>query len=1174
MSLNGHTVKESQINITLEFKVVQGALICAVCDLYVQNSSLIFVATGQKISGIMLEGLQYIEIQLTFIQFRITSKQSSGIVNLVNQSNLNLTITDSRLAGSNLLYSEYCGYIAVGVLSTITVSINTFYVCVNNISRFGYLNATVIDHGSETTRCDVCGIQTVVYGLCADQLVHATLVNGTLQCLFPFEFVDNQCVCVYGHLLNGSVCVNIIDEISSSAKYPTNDTELEQMLQNITNIENLLIELDSSILNNVSNFSGMLNSTYSNLEQYIINNFSLADTNLLTNTTAIDQRIFDNISSLVAVINSNISQLETFIVSNATTLDWRIFYNMSYLNKYILDTNNTILLLKSQYYNLTQQLACSSFYGQTYKNGSCEYIQCQISGQQSINGVCQCAINAIIYNGQCECPYGSTIIGFECTCDTGLPMQSGQCSCSTPGAFVQAGSCTCGVNSLNISNACSCPSGSTLQAGECKCTNTNAYISGSSCVCPTFSTLIDSTCTCPNFSSLIGNTCICDVIADQIMVSEACKCSTPGAFVDAGICTCGVNSLNISNACSCPSGSVLQAGECTCTDINAFISGTSCICPTFSTLINSTCTCPTNSNLIHGICQCNVIFGQTVDAGQCTCPLGQSVLNGVCQKLVVVSSSDSTLQCNLGMFVASFDIISLTYLINNENFSSGYVFSSSTVISNAFINIADNIYTINTTPLFQSQSTFTNLKLQFGTQTINSGSFIIEGVLISIYNMKIQSKSSSEITINSLQQLNILTSSSVNVNISNLQINLTFAPSSGNITLINNINGIINITGYQVLGTYISTLTVAMIGNNINTATIDVNLITFKPSTYTVGNWSSYLFGHDGTTQSSFTINNLAVILGNNSDLLLLGSISTTTTNIYLFGGIVAYIKSNSTISVNNVLVDSYQHFSTSYVSYTGFLLGYVKQNSSIVQIKSVCLQQKATSTTLKFNNFGLLGITNANTSLQNASVVFCVQGAFTMNFGIVGLQSNTAFQAEIINLVVVLSVIGANSSGSAGSLFGQQNAKNGSIFNVSVMNGTLDVFSSYIGGLIGQQQNIIFIINVSVSQVNVSASSTTGGLIGDSSNSVTIINCTVSRTNVSGASLVGGCFGRFSSTLNATNLRIQFTRVSGSFSVGLVTGSNTGTQNLTNSSSANNFVKNAPTTNCVLSNSWSATGC
>ncbi|CAL6036918.1 Conserved_hypothetical protein [Hexamita inflata] len=1246
MSVNGHTVKESQINITLKFEVVSGALICIICDLHVYNSSLVFVATGHKISGVILEALSYIEIELTFIQFRITSKYSSGIVSLVNKSDLNLTIIDSRLAGSNLLSSEDSGYIAVAVLSTMTVSLNTFYICVNNISRFGLINATVTDHGSEMARCDVCGIQTVVYGLCADSLDHATLANGTLQCMFPFEFVDNSCVCAYGHMLNGSDCVNIIYAINIANITVQNQdqTLLKQVQQMVSYCQSQEQIQDNNIQNNFSGLSGVLNSSYSNLEQFIKNNFSLADTNLLSNTTVLDQQIFDNIFLLTADINNNFSTYETFIVSNATTLDWRIFYNVSFLNQSILDINNTLLLLKSKYYNLSQQIACSSTYGYSYINGSCEQIQCPINGQQSINGVCQCAINAVINKGQCECPYGSKIIGFECTCETGLPIQSGICGCSTPGAFVQAGSCTCGINSLNVSNVCSCPSGSTLQAGECKCTNVNAYMSGSSCVCPTFSTLIGSTCTCPANSALIGNTCVCNQIAEQTMMAGACQCTTSGAFVNSSVCTCGVDSLNISNSCSCPINSTLVAGACTCNVISGQVMNTGtcqcstsgaiidagscscginglnisnqCGCPENSTLVGNTCTCtvnagesmqagickcttsgafvqagsctcginslnvsnvcscPTNSILIEGKCICNVIFGQIIDAGICTCPTDQSVLNGVCQKLVVVNSSDSTLQCTFGMYVAIFDLQTSKTSISQQNFSSGYVFSSSSIIKNAFLDIADNVYNTITEPLFQYQSTFINLKIQFGTQTISSGSFLQEDISIIISNMIILSKSSCQMIVNSAQQLNILTSSSTTVNISNLQVNLTFTPSSGNITLINNINGVLNITGYQVLGIYVSSQTVAMIGNNINIATIDVNLITFKPSAYNVGNWSSYLFGNDGTTQSSFSINNLAVILGNNSDLLLLGSISTTTTNNYLFGGIVAYIKSNSTISVNNVLVNSYQHFSSSYVSYSGFLLGYVKQSSSRVSIKFVCLQQKVTSTTLKFTYFGLLGITNANTSLQNASIIFYVQGAFTMNFGIIGVQSNSSFNTEILNVVAVVSVMGSNASGCVGSLFGQQNAQNGSIINVSVLNGTLDAFSSFIGGLIGQQQNSVFIINSSVSQVNISASSTTGGFIGDSAFSVQIINCTVSRTNVSGASFVGGCFGR-SSTLSATKLRIQFTRVSGSFSVGLVTGSNTGTQNFTNSSSSSNFVKNVSTTDCpVLSNSWSTTGC
>ncbi|CAL5995587.1 Conserved_hypothetical protein [Hexamita inflata] len=1259
MSLNGHTVKESQINITLEFKVVQGALICAVCDLYVQNSSLIFVATGQKISGIMLEGLQYIEIQLTFIQFRITSKQSSGIVNLVNQSNLNLTITDSRLAGSNLLYSEYCGYIAVGVLSTITVSINTFYVCVNNISRFGYLNATVIDHGSETTRCDVCGIQTVVYGLCADQLVHATLVNGTLQCLFPFEFVDNQCVCVYGHLLNGSVCVNIIDEISSSAKYPTNDTELEQMLQNITNIENLLIELDSSILNNVSNFSGMLNSTYSNLEQYIINNFSLADTNLLTNTTAIDQRIFDNISSLVAVINSNISQLETFIVSNATTLDWRIFYNMSNLSTHIQNQTQIIQQFYNDLQKLKQQIECSKIFGNQIVNGSCVKVICSIIGQFSINGVCQCPKNAVLNNGQCQCPANLKIIGFECTCDTGLPMQSGQCSCSTPGAFVQAGSCTCGVNSLNISNACSCPSGSTLQAGECKCTNTNAYISGSSCVCPTFSTLIDSTCTCPNFSSLIGNTCICDVIADQIMVSEACKCSTPGAFVDAGICTCGVNSLNISNACSCPSGSVLQAGECTCTDINAFISGTSCICPTFSTLINSTCTCPAystvigtscvcnqvvdqtmaagvcecttsgafvksgdctcgvdslnvsnscrcpvNSTLVAGACTCNIISGQVMGAGfckchtqgafidvssctcginglnisnQCSCPenstlvgntckctvnAGESMVLGackcppdyiavdrVCLQNYTINEAVSSLSCSQIIYTIYYDMQTVTHQITDfSNFNSGYVFSSTNVVNNAFVDIQNSVYSPIINPLFQSQSSFTNIKVQIGAQAASTGSILTQSSTIIINQVNIISKTGTQITVGSSLSIMLLSTSST---IKDLLVNLNFNVSSGNITLIKSISGVFNIIGYLIQGCYQSTQTVAMIGLNINSATVIINDVTFKPNIYNVGNCSSYLLSY--IVQSSLSISKIGLMLGNNTDYQIANSITSTVSNYYKFGGIVADQNLTTTI-IDSIIQDSYQLFNTDQIQYTGLFIGNSQNVSSNIIITKACILQKIRGTNQQCKLFGFVGKIDGNISFKESSVIFIIQTKFLNIFGIVGQIASNSLYSEVNNVEVTMNIILSTSTSSytnVGSIFGTQSAINGIIQNVYLIGNNISTYSY--GGMIGASFSLNYTIqNITIQQYNISGAGTQIGILfgASSINNLTVKDIVVVSSNISAINQVGAICGAQTSTavyilnvsITLTSYYVQTAQCGGFF------GSNYGNVTISNS--------------------------
>ncbi|CAL6114669.1 Hypothetical_protein [Hexamita inflata] len=56
----------------------------------------------------------------------------------------------------------------------------------------------------------LCGIQYVVYGICADDLEF-----GRLQCLFPFEFDGFQCVCVTGYMFNISSCVDVVNYLTN-----------------------------------------------------------------------------------------------------------------------------------------------------------------------------------------------------------------------------------------------------------------------------------------------------------------------------------------------------------------------------------------------------------------------------------------------------------------------------------------------------------------------------------------------------------------------------------------------------------------------------------------------------------------------------------------------------------------------------------------------------------------------------------------------------------------------------------------------------------------------------------------------------------------------------------------------------------------------------------------------
>ncbi|CAL6025510.1 Conserved_hypothetical protein [Hexamita inflata] len=763
--------------------------------------------------------------------------------------------------------------------------------------------------------------------------------------------------------------------------------------------------------------------------------------------------------------------------------------------------------------NLTQQLNCTSNQGYSMINGSCVQVTCAISGQQSINGICQCVnINSVVLSGSCVCPVNSQIIGTACVCTfSGQTMQNGVCSCSTTGAFVDNGVCTCGVNGINISNTCSCPIGANLLNGVCTCTNINAYISGNQCICPTYSSLIGSTCTCPTNSQIENNQCVCNLISGQILNNDGiCQCQTIGAFVKNGACVCELNALNVSN----------------------------------------TCTCPVNSSLINYVCTCDQILGQQIIAGSCQCPSGQSIVNNTCYQSNHILNF-TYFECSQEIFTQQFDIQSITNQISSpSNFSAGYVFSSTNIIQNAFIDISDNLYSSTTYPLFQSQNKFMNLKIQFGTQILSSGSIILSSSIQSIQINQINfiSKHGSQLTVNVAQQLSILMQSSTNVNIQNLLVNLTFAPSNGNISLISCIKGVSNISGYQILGNYVSTQTVAMIGLNIDTATIIVNQVCFKPQQYNVGNGSSFLFGNAIATISTIQIYNFAVILGNSTNFLLLGTISTSSQNsdYYMFGGIIAYVNSNSIVNVYNVILDSFQKFTSIYVSYSGILVGYMQQVSSSVSLENVCLQQNITSTTLLFQFYGLIGFNFGNSSITNASIIFSLQASQFWCLGIIGIIHHS-LNAEVINLKTSVH-FSSNSGNFVGAIIGADQAQNCSVENTIII-GNINSGSICVGGISGS----LYIYS-----------------------NMTVQNSSISQFSINGSTMIGGFIGHCYSTLYLINSKIYFISLSGSNQIGIIVGqSDEGVYLFSGSSSSSNHINNILQSDCgVLSNNWSIIGC
>ncbi|CAL6053062.1 Hypothetical_protein [Hexamita inflata] len=312
---DNQTILNSLINITLQFPVVSGSLICIVCDIQVYNSSFIFIASGKQVSAIMIESQGICELVLTNIQFRFNSSQSSGLINVINSTLKEFSLIQCKIIGSNLLQNVNNGYISSSLLLNATLNITQLYICVNSTPQVGYIaNATIKQLGSTPeSRCDICQSGTVSYGICVDDLQFAQLKNGTLQCVYPFEYVNDQCQCAYGFMLNISVCIDLIKEISNRAS--TQDDQystIVQMQQNIASmISNQVIvnkNLDQSILSNATATNASIKQNVVILEQNIINNKTAFETRM----TGINTTLITNITAqttLIVPIQAQIDEL-------------------------------------------------------------------------------------------------------------------------------------------------------------------------------------------------------------------------------------------------------------------------------------------------------------------------------------------------------------------------------------------------------------------------------------------------------------------------------------------------------------------------------------------------------------------------------------------------------------------------------------------------------------------------------------------------------------------------------------------------------------------------------------------------------------------------------------------------------------------------------------------------
>ncbi|CAL6083062.1 Hypothetical_protein [Hexamita inflata] len=432
---------------------------------------------------------------------------------------------------------------------------------------------------------------------------------------------------------------------------------------------------------------------------------------------------------------------------------------------------------------------------------------------------------------------------------------------------------------------------------------------------------------------------------------------------------------------------------------------------------------------------------------ECVTKKGYLFVNGSCNKQEI-----DFMQClTADKYISTFDISSITNQVGQTDFSNGNsVFRSQYSIQNAFINVQDTTYNSIAIPLFESQQQFNNIKIQIGTQSIETGSILTLKENITVNQMKIVSREQSTLTVTS--NLNILITSSVSSTINNLQVNLAFEAQNGNITLIDHVTGTLNISGYQVQGVIQSMQIVAMIGINVEQAVLNLQNINYNPSVHNAGNLSSYLISN--TSASVIIVVNISIVLGNISNYSLFGQLETSNSEYNQFGGIIA-ILNNSKLTVNSVIFDSYIQICMN-LTYSGFFVGYSQSQESSLSLNRLCLQLTLTSQNYSVWYFGFVGSNEGNISLNLLKLSQYVTGVKVYDaFGLIGSQELTSMYAEAIQITIITSITMYETDnmtdGTISVVFAELNSQYALIQDINILNCSISMLSNnQIGILIG----------------------------------------------------------------------------------------------------------------------------
>ncbi|CAL5997117.1 Hypothetical_protein [Hexamita inflata] len=278
---NVQVVQDCVMNVSIQFQVVTAALVYIKCDLIVQISTMVFIASGQRVSGVLLESQDMLVINDTTIQYRFNSSNASGVINQIEALMTAFTFNNVYLSGFNFIKSPYNGYLVSCLNMDIILDSKNFVTCVEEeVQSIGKSSYTFKLSEPTSSQCaQICPANLhVAYGLCVDKLILGYLLSDcSFTCVAPFYFNGVSCICQEGHVLNGLICINIV-------------AELERIQ---SQIDSNFLRLEKWVSQNVSSIRESIESNYSSLENEII-----------VNTSILDQQIFNSKNLLIDRVSS------------------------------------------------------------------------------------------------------------------------------------------------------------------------------------------------------------------------------------------------------------------------------------------------------------------------------------------------------------------------------------------------------------------------------------------------------------------------------------------------------------------------------------------------------------------------------------------------------------------------------------------------------------------------------------------------------------------------------------------------------------------------------------------------------------------------------------------------------------------------------------------------------